>query len=55
MRFASGDWYEGKFSNGLPDGKGKISYAKDGKVFEGVWSNGSPINGSFVDVSRSAQ
>ncbi|CAL6359941.1 unnamed protein product [Bathycoccus prasinos] len=28
MRFASGDWYEGRFAQGKPDGKGKLSFSR---------------------------
>ena len=47
MRFASGDWYEGRFSQGKPDGKGKLSFARGG-YFEGEWLNGKPVKGSYV-------
>jgi hypothetical protein len=33
------DTYEGRFSNGLPDGKGKYTWA-DGRIYEGSWSEG---------------
>ena len=47
MRFASGDWYEGRFAHGKPDGKGKLSFSRGG-YFEGEWLNGKPVNGSLV-------
>lgn len=47
MRFASGDWYEGRFAQGKPDGKGKLSFSRGG-YFEGEWLNGKPVNGSLV-------
>lgn len=33
------DTYEGMFSHGLPDGKGKYTY-QNGNVFQGFWRNG---------------
>jgi len=33
------DYYEGRFSRGLPDGNGKYTW-KDGAVYEGEWSMG---------------
>ena len=46
MRFASGDWYEGRFAQGKPDGKGKLSFSKGG-YFEGEWLNGKPVKGKY--------
>jgi hypothetical protein len=36
-----GNKYEGEFKNGLPDGKGKYSFA-DGEIYSGEWSKGMP-------------
>ncbi len=33
------DTYEGRFLNGLPDGRGKYTWA-DGRIFEGSWKDG---------------
>ena len=52
MRFASGDWYEGRFAQGKPDGKGKLSFSRGG-YFEGEWLNGKPVNGSLVKPPQS--
>jgi hypothetical protein len=38
--WASGTRYEGEWQNGKPNGWGKATYAWDGSVYEGIWTNG---------------
>lgn len=42
------DTYEGRFSDGLPEGRGKYTWA-DGRIFDGEWSEGEPSgNGTMI-------
>ena len=36
----SGTRYEGEWRDGKPNGRGKATYAWDGSVYEGIWTNG---------------
>ena len=38
--YSNGDRYEGDFSKGRPEGKGKRVWAATGEVYEGEWYQG---------------
>ena len=40
-KYPNGDYYEGEWKKGQPDGFGKMIYA-NGNVYEGNWENGLP-------------
>ena len=41
-KYPNGDYYEGEWKKGQPDGFGKMIYA-NGNVYEGNWENGLVI------------
>merc|ERR1712107_261097 len=46
--------YEGGFKGGLPEGQGKFTAAKGGKVFEGEYKGGKRKSGEYTDISSSS-
>lgn len=48
MTFPDGTWYLGEWSDGLPNGLGMKVDATGDLLFEGLYSNGEPIEGSSM-------
>lgn len=46
-KYPNGDYYEGEWKKGQPNGKGKMVYA-NGDVYEGEWVLGTKKNGKMV-------
>jgi hypothetical protein len=46
MRFANGDLYTGSWVDNRREGLGRQKFAADGSVFDGLWSDDSPVNGT---------
>ena len=47
-KYPNGDYYEGEWKKGAPDGIGKMIYA-NGNIYQGSWSNGQPNGHGTMD------
>jgi len=50
ITFADGSTYEGEVISGVYNGYGKLSLAEIGKVFEGMWADGTFLHGNIYDI-----
>ena len=48
--YAAGDEYQGRWREGLPDGRGKILYLRGG-FFEGMFMGGKPNGPGVLDLT----